>query len=31
MEELPKLYYHTIDIEQFIEAMNESVRRYEEE
>ena len=26
MEELPKLYYHTIDIEQFIEAMNESVR-----
>ena len=29
MEELPKLY--TIDIEQFIEAMNESVRRYEEE
>ena len=31
MEELPKLLYHTIDAQQFLEAMNESVRRYEEE
>ncbi len=31
MEELPKLLYHTIDAEQFLAAMNESVRRYQEE
>lgn len=30
-EELPGLLYHTIDAEQFLEAMNESARRYREE
>lgn len=30
-EELPRLLYHMIDEEEFIEAMNDSVRRYQEE
>lgn len=30
-EELPKLLYHMIDAEAFIGAMNDSVRRYQEE
>lgn len=31
MEELPRLLYRTINAQQFIDAMNESVRRYYEE